>query len=800
MKLPKLRFGSLQARIVTLFVLLFLVVQVLGFAFITRAISDNARSSLREELSVGERIFSRQLAQNGQRLILAANILSADFAFREAIATNDEETIASALRNHGNRIKSDVMMLVGLDGKVVASTLMAGELNGKFPFMDLFKDAEREGISSVVLFAGVPYQLVIVPVKAPVTIAWVAMGFRIDEALAKDFEALTALKLSVLVRENDRNWRMMASTLSPELRDSLAQQLGNGKGSTQNRAIFLAGDEYESVVTTLSNQGNMVATAVIQRSLREAAEPYARLQTMLLFLSVAALCLLIIGSVLTARRIAQPVRALAGLAKRIGQGDYSQPVNVDTQDEIGELGAAFNHMRDAISTRERRIMELAYSDELTGLPNRALFMDKLNQAVLGMTRSGQSMSVLVMDLDRFKLVNDTLGHQCGDAVLRIVGERLAAIVSREGGTPARTVARLGGDEFAVLLPADGVSGAENVARRLLKTLENPLVIQGITIDISGSIGVVTAPGHGDDAATLMRRADIAMYVAKRGNSGFAHYDPAFDTESPGRLSLLSELRNAIERDELVIHYQPKVSLASGGVIGAEVLVRWNHPERGFMPPDQFIPFAEQTGFITQITRWVLRNALEQCGIWHRQGRTLNIAVNLSARDLHTPDLANYIERQMIELAVKPEWITLEVTESAVMSDPARALATLEALHKMGIHLSIDDFGTGYSSFAYLKKMPVDEIKIDKSFVMGMLTDGDDATIVRTVIDLGHNLGLKVTAEGSENEGVLRALAALKCDLAQGYHISRPLPFEKFETWLDQYVHEVKPALVIHRPT
>ena len=797
MKLSAIQFGSLQARIVTLFVLLFLVVQTLGFGFISRAISENARSSLREELSVGERVFSRQLAQNGQRLILAASILSADFGFREAIATNDEETIASALRNNGNRIKSDVMMLVGLDGRVVASTLAAKEMSGTFPFTALFKSAEREGISSVVLFEGVPYQLVIVPVKAPVVIAWVAVGFRIDEAMAKDFEALTALKLSVLVRENNGDWRMVASTLSPELRGSLARQLGNDNAPI--RAMFLAGDEYESVVTTLSNQGNMVATAVIQRSLREAAEPYARLQTMLLFLSLGGLGLLIVGSLLTARRIAQPVRELAGLARRIEQGDYSQPLKVDTRDEIGELGSAFNHMRDAISTREQRIMELAYSDELTGLPNRALFMEKLNQAVLNMTRSGQPMSVLVMDLDRFKLINDTLGHQYGDAVLRIVGERLTAAVSRELDAPVCTVARLGGDEFAVLLPADGVSSAESVARRLLKALENPLVIQGITVDVGGSMGVVTAPGHGDDAATLMRRADIAMYLAKRNNSGFAHYQPAGDGESPGRLSLLSELRNAIERDELVIFYQPKVSLATGNVIGAEALLRWNHPERGFMPPDQFIPFAEQTGFITQITRWVLRNAFEQCSAWRRQGRTLNLAVNLSARDLHTPDLVNYIQQQMTEHAVRPEWITLEVTESAVMNDPPRALATLEALHKMGIQLSIDDFGTGYSSFSYLKKMPVDEIKIDKSFVIGMLTDADDATIVRTVIDLGHNLGLKVTAEGTENEGVLRALAVLKCDLAQGYHISRPLPPEKFEAWLDQYVREVKPALVLHRP-
>jgi EAL domain-containing protein (putative c-di-GMP-specific phosphodiesterase class I) len=238
-------------------------------------------------------------------------------------------------------------------------------------------------------------------------------------------------------------------------------------------------------------------------------------------------------------------------------------------------------------------------------------------------------------------------------------------------------------------------------------------------------------------------------------------------------------------------------LQAGGVTGAEALIRWVHPERGFMPPDRFVPFAEQTGFITQLTRWVLRKALAQCASWWRQGRALNIAINLSARDLHTPDLVEYIHQTMQELGVKSHWITLEVTESAVMDDPAHALATLEALHKMGIRIAIDDFGTGYSSFAYLKKMPVDEIKIDKSFVMGMINEKDDATIVRSVIDLSHNLGLKVTAEGTENDDVVRALAALGCDLSQGYHWSRPLAAEHFEEWLDRYVHQVRPALVAH---
>jgi diguanylate cyclase (GGDEF)-like protein len=469
-------------------------------------------------------------------------------------------------------------------------------------------------------------------------------------------------------------------------------------------------------------------------------------------------------------------------------------VAIFAKDEIGELASTFNHMQGAISAREARITELAYSDELTALPNRALFMDRLEQAVKVSRRlpMPKPMSVLVMDMDRFKHINDTLGHQHGDGVLRMIGERLAAALPRQSDT----VARLGGDEFAVLLPVDDAAGAEVIAQRIIKAMEEPLSVQGVNIDAAMSIGIVTCPEHGEDAATLMRRADIAMYEAKRNGSGWAHYDLAFDSESGDRLSMLSELRSAMENEELVLYYQPKIAVQTGGVTGAEVLIRWIHPTRGFVAPDQFIPYAEQTGFITQITRWVLSRAFVQCATWWRTGRALNIAVNLSARDLQAPGLVDFIKGLLDEHAVNPNWITLEVTESAVMNDAAHALKTLQELHDMGLKLSIDDFGTGYSSFAYLKKMPVDELKIDRSFVKDMITDRDDASIVRAVIELSHSLGLKVTAEGAENQAVVAALSAMSCDLAQGYFWTRPLPMQQFEQWLDLHATQTRPALVV----
>ena len=503
------------------------------------------------------------------------------------------------------------------------------------------------------------------------------------------------------------------------------------------------------------------------------------MHTALLLITLGGVLVSIVGSVFIARGVTRPITALIHFSRAIGRGDYAEPLAVSNRDEIGELASSFNQMQEGIAERERRITELAYMDALTGLPNRSLFNDRLQHAISVAQRGSHPLSVMMMDLDRFKYVNDTLGHPIGDLLLCKVAERLREALYRA----TDTVARLGGDEFAVLLPADDIHAAKLIATRILKALEAPTMIEGQLVDIGASIGVVSFPQNGTDMSTLMRHADIAMYTAKRTNAGYALYDERHDHNSAERLSLMSELRLAVEHDQLMLHYQPKVDLVTHKVKYVEALVRWDHPTRGFIAPDQFIPFAEQTGYIKTISRWVANRAIEQCASWHRQGIELAVSINVSARELIQSTLPDTFSALLEKHGVAPEWIWIEITESAIMDDPNHAIETLDRLHALGIRLSIDDFGTGYSSLSYLKRMPVDEIKIDKSFVMGMVEHKDDETIVRSTIDLGHNMGLKVVAEGVETLEVMTQLKALQCDLVQGFHLSRPLPPAKLEAWL-----------------
>lgn len=430
---------------------------------------------------------------------------------------------------------------------------------------------------------------------------------------------------------------------------------------------------------------------------------------------------------------------------------------------------------------EETIRHLAYYDALTGLPNRTLLHDRLQQAILLGRRTAKPVALLLMDLNRFKEVNDTLGHHKGDLLLQQVGARLRDVV-RESDT----VGRLGGDEFAVLLLGAGdVDHAKRVADKLLKALETSFVIDGLTLEVGASIGIALCPQHAGDVNLLMQRADVAMYAAKQAGAGATIYSAEQDTHSHRRLELVGELRAAIERDELTLHYQPKLSLATRRVIGLEALVRWRHPARGLIAPDQFISLAEQTGTIKPLTVWVLRAALRQAKAWRTAGLAFPVAVNLSARTLHDPTLPEEIERLLAASGVPPDGLGLEITESAIMVDPARAMEVLTRLSRMGVALSIDDFGTGYSSLGYLKKLPVAELKIDRSFVVQMDRDADDAVIVRSTIDLAHNLGLTVVAEGVENRATWDRLADLKCDAAQGYYLSRPVPAEEITPRLGQ---------------
>ena len=422
-----------------------------------------------------------------------------------------------------------------------------------------------------------------------------------------------------------------------------------------------------------------------------------------------------------------------------------------------------------VTLRIRRQMEeiqrRADYDELTGLPNRTLFRRRVEAALAA---GNMDAVVLLLDVDHFKEVNDALGHELGDELLRGIGERLAALCEDE------TVARLGGDEFAVLLPRGSAELAEAFAARIHEALEQPFELGGFSLEVAASVGIAVFGEHGEDADALLQHADVAMYLAKGAHAGTAVYSAEQDTNDAERLALAGELRRAIEQEELVVHYQPKADLQTGRIVGVEALVRWIHPERGFIPPDAFIPIAERTGLIKPLSRYVLRTAIDQCAAWAAEGLDLHVAVNLTIPDLLDLELPDRIAAMLADARVPADRLELEVTESTILADPFRVRHVIDRLNELGIGFAIDDFGTGYSSLAYLKQLPVQTIKIDRSFVMDMIESESDAAIVRSTIDLARNLGLRVVAEGVETEAMWDKLREQGATLAQGYLISKPV--------------------------
>jgi diguanylate cyclase (GGDEF)-like protein len=429
--------------------------------------------------------------------------------------------------------------------------------------------------------------------------------------------------------------------------------------------------------------------------------------------------------------------------------------------------------------RQSKLSHRAQHDALTGLLSRDHFHDCLQDILDASHGDIASMSLLIFDLDRFKEVNDTLGHCCGDELLQEIAARITA------GVPgAELRSRLGGDEFAILLRSNG-HDAVMAARQIQGMLEAPILLDKIEIDIQTSIGIASFSEEPITAYEFFRRAEVAMYHSKRHGLLLTVYSTALDPYNKRRLSLLGELRGAIENQQLILHYQPKVNLATNRTLGVEALLRWRHPQHGMISPGEFIQLAEQSDLIRGLTYWVMDEALYQCHVWRQTGYVLNVAVNLSPRNLHDPGLPVKLGGLLAKWAVPASCLTLEITENAIMVEPERALNILLRLHDMGIHLSIDDFGTGYSSLIYLKKLPVSQIKVDRSFVMNMIHDEDDAVIVRSTIDLGHNLKCQVVAEGVENMETLERLRTLGCDQVQGYCLSAPLTADDITTWFAQ---------------
>jgi len=776
LELPRLR--HVRSRIVVFFALLVVLVQGASLLLVNAANTDNARSVIDKELATGERTFQRSLDHSRALLAEHALALAAREQFRDAVAINDVDALTRMVNDSDTRIPAGPLQVVASDGRIMATRLADGARESTFAHPSLLvKARQRDGVAmGITLRDGRLYQWVVVPVKTPAPVAWIAAAFPIDDVLARDLASLTALDVSFAARETTGTWMVPASTLSPRNRTALVPR-GTANARDNRMTSTLDGREFQDRIVALDAIGGVEAVAVLQRSLGEALARFEHLQTLLMLLAAVSLGGLLVGSFFIARGITRPLNQLAQGAARISQGDYSATFDVSSRDEIGALADAFNRMRTSIASHEQEILRLAYEDRLTGLPNRALFNDRLAGAMSLARRSGTPLAVLLLDLDRFKHINDTLGHTIGDEVLREVGLRLRSVL-RESDT----IARFGGDEFAVLLPTGNEERIADVVRKILRCIEQPIQCDSQWLDVGASIGIARYPDHGDSPDTLISHADVAMYLAKAANSEFAFYDASHDGTQQEQLSLLGELRRAVERNELRIYFQPKIDLRTGRTRGVEALVRWMHPVRGIVPPIEFMPFAERTGFVRTVTRWVLETALSHCGRWLAQGMRLEVSVNISVRDLQNADLPDIVAGLLASCAVPAELVCLEITESSFMENPQRALHTLGRLRELGVRLSIDDFGTGFSSLAYLRKLRVHEIKVDRTFIATM-EDGDDMVIVRSTIELARNLGLNVVAEGIENKRSLPRLRAMGCDEAQGFFISRPLPEDKLLEWL-----------------
>jgi diguanylate cyclase (GGDEF)-like protein len=746
---------TLRTRIAVTFLLLLAAVLAAALGAVSATNRGNAEREVQRQLDVGASVFSKLLESNRRQLTQAAQAVAADYGFRAAVATRDTDTLVSVLENSGQRIGAALVVLTSLNGNVIAASGLHVKAGTPFPV----STAERIGsfddaATSLMVDNGRIYQLVTVSVRSPLPVAWIDMAFELDQKAARELADITGLAVTLSVNSGG-HWRDVVSTLP-------------------------AGAARPSDVVTrrieMSKWGNSEVVAILSRSLSDARAPFERLTQVLFLIAAVSLVASALAAFWLARNITRPLHDLTKAVDKMRGGTYDVALRVQRRDELGVLAEGLQLMQTAVQSRDQSIRRLAYEDSLTGLMNRTAFSAALARALA--EADGAPVAVAVINLDRFRRINEHLGYSVGDAVLIKMAARLAAVPSVNSA-----VARFAADQFAAFARRDAAA-VQAWGTSLVMALADPVSVEAQPIDITATVGLAVAAADATSADELMRCADLALEHARREKRALAIYEDAFKPEARDQLSLLGELRHAVEHDELRLFFQPKIDLKTGRVAGAEVLLRWQHPTRGLLCPADFIPFAEQTGFIRRLTRWTLDRSITQGALWRRAGKALALAVNISADDIGDLRLDSRLAGMLTRHQLPPSLLTLELTESGFIEDPTRALRMLDAIAALGVNLSIDDFGTGYSSLSHLARMPVHEVKIDRSFVQGLESDPETAPVVRSAIDMGHGLGLKVVAEGIETEKAAIRLRDFGCDVAQGYHYARPMPLAAFEAWME----------------
>jgi diguanylate cyclase (GGDEF)-like protein len=765
-----MRVPGFRTRLALFFVATLVFVQGLtaGLAYVVahrQLVDEGGR-----QLSANAGAFVAQMNDLSTSVANGVQIMSLDYGLRSAIAARDKETILSVLRNHGRRVGAARMQLVGLDGGIQADTAAAPGGGDAFAYPDLVASAYDERSAAVVVDGGKAYWIVVVPIYAPQPIGLVAASIPVDDALIAHMQQLSALPRDVELATPDGHGHY-AVIARGNRRSGLTASFSDtarGLPSTPSLAS-IEGREYLVLAQLLRQpKGGGAVYAVLGYSLDDALRPYQPVWDAWLGLLVLGLAAGLFAAWFVARGVARPVEALAEAARRIAGGDYRDTPEVRRRDEIGDLANAFRAMGDAVRERETRIRHQALHDATTGLPNRAA-AEIVIEEDLSTGPAGQG-ALLIVGLNRLNEIVKTVGHGLADRLMHDACTRIGQAAG------AHYVARATDTQFAVWMRGGDRAEAIAVAFRIMDALGHPYEEGEIRVDAGPAIGIALAPSHGEHAALLLQRAQVAEFAALGSSRGVDVYDPQADPHRPERLSLMGELRAAIDADALALWYQPKRRLSDGRIDGAEALLRWHRPGRGMVSPDLFVRVAEETGNIGRLTRWVLARGIAEAAALARAGLSMRVSLNLSARDIGDVELPDRVAALLRAHDVPPAAIVLEVTESAVIAEPGAALQVLGRLADMGIEMAIDDFGMGQTSFAYLRRLPVSELKIDKMFVQHLATDETDRVIVRSLVELGHRLGFRVTAEGVEDEASAAFLAETGCDHTQGYLIGRPMPF------------------------
>lgn len=766
---------SLRVKILALAALLVVLTQAGTIGTILVTANREARNNAAEKLHGSGAMLERVLQLRADQMQNTMRLLVTEPDFLAAVASGDPARIATALQRLGTRTDANVHLMLDNEGRLLGG--IAGATALPAATSAAFRDALAGSTGRTIVRAG-GQAFDIMSVRLADR-SLLAMGITLDDARARRIERLSGLCVAFVT--NDREPVVLGSSIDGADFGAIARHAARQEAGAGSVFDLRADNRDFLALRQPMLAGTTGVDLLLFESVDNAVAPFRMLRTTAVVLGGLALLVALAGGALVARAITLPMRQLTQAALRIRGGDYSEPVRVTTDNELGMLAVAFNTMQGSLAEREARITYQAQFDPLTGLPNRLLALSRLAQAIGASGARGTSVGLLVVDLGSFGAITASLGHEIGDALLAQAAERLRSSID-----PRHMLARLEGDRFAVVLEDVGLDEARALAEDLLRLLGIGLSVRDVNVSLDVAIGIALYPEHGTDADQLLLRAVVAQNDARAAQQRIHVYQHGREERRVRQLAILGDLRRAVRHDELKLYLQPKLSLRTGRICSAEALVRWDHPTLGWLPPGEFIGVAEQFGNISLITHWALATAVRECRLWLEEGLDLNVSVNLSGRDLLDQDLPIHILKLLRDHDLAPRHLTLEVTEEALVQDFSRATLVLQCLRDLGVRIAIDDFGTGYSSLGQIRNLPVDELKIDRTFVMQLPDSRDDAAIVSAALDLAHKLGLEVVAEGVETAAALSWLTAHGCETVQGFLISRPMPAEALSDWVHRY--------------